>query len=79
MTRTADVIIHRLRQYVRPSAPDSVSIDGKVLEVTDHFTYLGSTITSNQSLDREIDKRIAKATGVLAKLSNRVWVNNQLS
>lgn len=51
----------------------------EVLAVTDQFTYLGSTITSNLSLDREIDKRIAKNAGVLAKLSKRVWDNNQLT
>ncbi|XP_077993146.1 NXPE family member 3-like [Glandiceps talaboti] len=48
------------------SAPLSTNIDNEVLESTDHFTYLGSTITSNLSLDREIDQRIA------AQLSKRV-------
>ena len=60
-------------------APPSISIDGEVLEATDHFTYLGSAITSNLSLDREIDRPIAKDTGVLVKLSKRLWDNKQLS
>lgn len=60
-------------------APPSISIGNEVLEVTDHFTYLGSTIASNPSLDAEIDKRIAKAAAVVEKLSKRVWGNNQLT
>lgn len=46
-----------------------------MLDVTDDFNYLGTTITSDLSLDREIDKRIAKAAGVMAKLSKTVWDN----
>ena len=61
------------------SVPPAISIDNELLEVTDHFTYLGSTITSNLSLDAEIDKRIAKAAAVMAQLSKRVWGNNQLT
>ena len=60
-------------------SPPAISIDNEVLEVTCHFTYLGSTITSNLSLDAEIDKRIAKAAAVMAQLSKRVWGNNQLT
>ena len=45
-------------------APPTISIKSEVLEVTDQFTYLGSTVSSNLSLDSEIDKRIAKAADV---------------
>ena len=60
-------------------APPSISIDNEELEVTDHFTYLGSTVANNLSLDAEISKRIAKATAVMGKLNKRVWSNNQLT
>ena len=59
--------------------PPSISINNEVLEVTNHFTYLGSTVTSNLSLDKEIDKRIAEAAAVLSKLSKRVWNISQLT
>ena len=61
-------------------APPSINSNNKVLEVTDHFTYLGSTVTSNLSLNTEIDKCIAEAAAVLSKLSKRVimWNNNKL-
>ena len=61
-----------------PAVP-SISINGEVLEVTNCFTYLGSTVTNNLSLDAKIDKRIAKAAAVISKLSKRVWENHQLT
>ena len=60
-------------------SPPSITIDNQVLEVADLFTYLGLIISSNLSLDSEIDKRIAKAASVMARLSKRVWSNNQLT
>ncbi|XP_018015422.1 uncharacterized protein LOC108672290 [Hyalella azteca] len=42
--------------------PPSITIDDSQLEVAERFSYLGSTINNNLSLDSEIDKRIAKAS-----------------
>ena len=56
-----------------------ISIDDYVLENVDQFTYLGSTICSNLSLDSEIDKRIGKAATTLARLTARVWENPKLT
>ena len=61
-----------------PAQP-SIYINQEVPENTDNFTYLGSTITSNLSLDKEIDIRIAKASATMSKLSKKVWDNNKLS
>ena len=58
-----------------PAVP-SININGEVLEVTDRFTYLGSTITNNLSLDAEIDNQ---AAAVMSKLSKRIWENHQLT
>ena len=55
------------------------SFNGEVPEVTDSFTYLGSTVTNSLSLDAEIDKRIAEVAAVMSKQSKRVWENHQLS
>ena len=52
--------------------PPSICIDGSNLSVVDNFKYLGSTISSNLSLDVEINARIGKATTVMAKLNKRV-------
>ena len=39
------------------TAPPSINIDNVSLDVVDQFIYLGSTITSNLSLDAEINMR----------------------
>ena len=50
-----------------------ITIDNYKLDAAYQFTYLGSTITDNLSLDAEIDKRIGKAASTLARLTARVW------
>ena len=60
-------------------SPHSITIDNQVLDVADHFTYLGCIISSNRSLGSEINKHIAKAVSVMARLSRRVWFNKQLT
>ena len=57
----------------------SVYIDGSNLSVDDNFKYLGSTISSNLSLDVEINAHIGKAATVMAKLNKRVWQNINLT
>lgn len=59
--------------------PPSVTIDDYELEVVHHFTYLGSTVTDNLSLDFELDQRIGKAAATLARLTTRVWSNPMLT
>ena len=59
-------------------APPVITIDDYELDVVHQFTYLGSTITDNLSLDAEIDKRIGKAATTLARLTSRVWTNPKL-
>ena len=60
-------------------APPVISIDDYELDVVHQFTYLGSTITDNLSLDAEIDKRIGKAATTLSRLTPRVWTNPKLT
>ena len=60
------------------SAP-SITIGSYTLEVVENFTYLGSTISSNLSLDAELNKRIGKAAMALARLGKRVWDNSMLT
>ena len=47
--------------------------------MVDKFTYLGSTISSNLSLDDELNTRIGKAMTAMARLAKRVWDNTMLS
>ena len=57
----------------------NISIDDYTLEVVGDFTYLGSTISSNLSLEVEINKRIGKASVSMSRLSTRVWENTKLT
>ena len=60
-------------------APPVITIDDYELDAVSQFTYLGSTITDNLSLEADIDKRIGKAGSTLASLTARVWSSPKLS
>ena len=59
--------------------PPVITIDDYELDADCQFTYLGSTITDNLSLDAEINKRVGKAASTLARLTARVWTSPKLS
>ena len=59
-------------------APE-INIGDHTLEVVNEFTYLGSTISMNLSLDSEISQRIGKATGTMSKLTQGAWENKYLT
>ena len=59
-------------------APPVIIIDDYDLDAVCQFTYLGSTITDNLSLDAEIDKMIGKAVSTLTRLTVRVWTSPKL-
>ena len=50
-----------------------IKIDNKTLKNIDAFTYLRCTLASNNSLDKEISNRIAKASTAFSRLRKRVW------
>ncbi|TWW71520.1 putative RNA-directed DNA polymerase from transposon X-element [Takifugu flavidus] len=51
--------------------PPSITINNYTLEAINTFTYLGSTITDNLSLDVELSRRIGKAASTFRKLTKR--------
>ena len=59
--------------------PPVITIDDYELDDVCQFTFLGSTITDNLSLDADINKRIGKADSTLARLTARVWTSPKLS
>lgn len=59
--------------------PPVIITDNHVLDVVHQFTYLGSTISNNLSLDAKINKHIGKAATTLGRLTTRVWGNGKLS
>ena len=57
----------------------AITIDDYELDVVEQFTYLGSAIIDNPSLDTEVDKKIGKAPTTLGRLTSRVWTNPKLT
>ena len=43
------------------------------------FIYLGSTISSDRSIDNEIQRRMAKASASFGRLRQRLWINHHVS
>ena len=60
-------------------APPVITIVDYEIDVVCQFTYLGSTITDNLSLDAEIDKIIRKEASTLVHLTVRGWTNIKVS
>jgi len=50
-----------------------IVIDGTELNNVESFTYLGSTMTSSCSMDKEVSNRIAKAGSSFGRLWTRLW------
>ncbi len=61
------------------SSTPCISIGHHTLETVEDFIYLGSTISSNLSLDKELNTRIGKASRAMARLTKRVWNNSMLT
>ena len=61
------------------SSIPSISIGDYILEVVGDFTYLGSTISRNLSLDAKLNTQIIKAVAAMACLAKRVWENSMLT
>ena len=60
-------------------APPVITIDNYQLDAVQQFTYLGSTISDDLTLDIEINQRIGKAATTLSRLTKRVWENSKLT
>ena len=58
---------------------DHIYIDGTPLKNVDTFVYLGSTVTSNASLDKEIAGRIGRASSSFGKFTDRLWKDHDIS
>ena len=58
--------------------PPSTLIGAQPVTTTDNFTYLGSTIASNNSSFNDVNRRIAIATSTMSKLSS-IWTSSSLS
>jgi hypothetical protein len=61
------------------NTPHTFNIQDTTLENVDKFTYLGSSMNANTTLDTEISARLGKAASTFGRLTKRVWKNKHLS
>ena len=54
-------------------------INNEELVVANSFTHLGSTISDDLSLNKELDRRISKDCNTFSTLSEIVWENKNLT
>ena len=66
------ISLKKTNVMVQEAEPPSIVINNHTLDVVNEFTYLGSTITSNITLDAELDKRIGKASTAMVRLTKLV-------
>ena len=64
------------RPYTEESTLD-ITIDGTAVEQVSDFTYLGSIISANGKIDRELTARIRKAAGAFNQLGS-IWYNRNI-
>ena len=54
-------------------SPHNISIDGTNLNAVEHFTYLGSVISNDATVSKDLDNHLSKASSSFGRLSKRVW------
>ena len=57
------------RPYVEPS----ITVNGQRLNTVQRFSYLGSTLSQNVTIDDEVSVRIARASSTFGRLYPNVW------
>ena len=48
------------------------------LKQTEHFVYLGGTVSADQSCDKDIERRIGLAAAIVRKLG-KIWTAKDIS
>ncbi|XP_076058860.1 uncharacterized protein LOC143035786 [Oratosquilla oratoria] len=70
-------VLHQSGPQINYHQPH-ITIGDTELKSTQQFTYLGSTISSDTRIDKEIDNRLSKANSSFGRLCKRVWNNKNL-
>ena len=63
------------KPYVEPN----ITVNGQRLSAVNRFTYLGSTLSQNVTIDDEVNVRIARASATFGRLHANVWNRRGIS
>ncbi|XP_063592483.1 uncharacterized protein LOC134769674 [Penaeus indicus] len=74
ISKKKTVVMHQARDPV-----STILVDGEQLENVDTFCYLGSVITKDSLLEKELSSRIGKAATAFSRLTTRAWRNCSLT
>ena len=61
-----------------PQTSQPISIDGETLQNVEDFTYLGSIISKDNGVKKDIESRLNKAQGAFCRLRN-IWKSKKYS
>ena len=59
-------------------SPHQINIEGTSLNSVEHFTYLGSVISNDAIVNKDLDNRLARASSAFGRPHKRVWENHSL-
>ena len=54
-------------------SPPQISINGTNLNAVEYFTFLGSVISNDATVSKDLDNRLSKASSSFVRLSKRIW------
>lgn len=72
-------LVHQPIRSHLPTVVPTVYVDGKALKTVSSFTYLGSIVSSDAKMDKEIESRIGKASSAFGRLYHRLWNTHDVS
>ena len=70
-------VLHQPAQW-KPYVEPNITVNGQRLNAANRFTYLGSTLSQNATIDDEVN-RIAKASATFGRLHTNVWNRRGIS
>ena len=59
-------------------SPPHISIDSTNLNAVEHFTYLGSVISNDATVSKDLDNHLSTASSSFGRLSKRTWQSHSL-
>ena len=57
-------------------SPPHIRINGTNLNALEHFTYMGSIIPNDATINKDLDIHVSKASSSFGRLSKRKWQSN---